>query len=86
MGKAPSFFVMFSKRDNFRDFLFAYLQDELFPKYGLHLKVRIAAVGVDSPQSFVLVELSIRETTPHGIIFTPSNCRVALQTKDWPSE
>ena len=28
MGPPPSFSAMFSKEDNFRDFLFAYLEDE----------------------------------------------------------
>ena len=30
MGEPPSFPAMFSKRDNFRDFLFASLDDEVF--------------------------------------------------------
>ena len=32
MGTPPSFSTMFSKGDNFCDFLFAYLEDEVFPK------------------------------------------------------
>ena len=33
---------MFSKRDNFHDFLFAHLEDKVFPKRGLLLKVEFA--------------------------------------------
>ena len=45
MGIPPSFFAMFSKGDNFRDFLFAYLEDEIFPKWGLLLKERLCSDG-----------------------------------------
>ena len=38
MSTSPSFSAMFSKGDNLRDFLFAYLEDKLFPKWGLLLK------------------------------------------------
>ena len=38
MGTSPSFSAMFLKGDNFRDFLFAYLEDKVFPKWGLLLK------------------------------------------------
>ena len=33
--------AMFSKGDNFRDFMFAYLEDEGFPEWGLLLKENI---------------------------------------------
>ena len=39
------FSSIFSKGDNFPDFLFAYLEDELFPKWGLLLKERIRLYG-----------------------------------------
>ena len=45
MGTPPSFFAMFSKGDNFRDFLFAYLEEEIFPKWGLLLKERLCSDG-----------------------------------------
>ena len=38
MDTPPSFSTMFSKGDNFHDFLLAYLEDEVFPKWGLCLK------------------------------------------------
>ena len=45
MGSSPSFPTMFSKGDNFHDFLFAYLEGEVFPKRGLLLKERIGSDG-----------------------------------------
>ena len=41
MGTPPSFSAMFSKGDNFFYFLFAYLEDKVFPKMGLLLKERL---------------------------------------------
>ena len=38
MGTPPSFSATFSKGDKFRDFLFVYLEDEIFLKWGLLLK------------------------------------------------
>ena len=38
MGTPPSFSTMFSKRDNFCDFLFVYLENEVSPKIGSTLK------------------------------------------------
>ena len=38
IGIPPSFSSMFSKGDNFLDFLLAYLEDEVFPNWGLFLK------------------------------------------------
>ena len=32
MGTSPTFSARISKGDNFRDFLFAYLEDKVFPK------------------------------------------------------
>ena len=43
MGTAESFSAMFLKGDNFRDFLFAYLEDEVFPNCSLLLKQRICS-------------------------------------------
>ena len=37
----PLSFSTFSKGDNFHDFLFAYLEGEVFPKSGLLFKERI---------------------------------------------
>ena len=37
MGTPTSFSAMFSKGDNFQDFLFAHLEDEVFQKWGLLL-------------------------------------------------
>ena len=45
MGTPPSFSAMFSKGDNFHDFLFAYLEDKVFQKWGLLLKERICSDG-----------------------------------------
>ena len=45
MGTPPSFFPIFSKGDNFHDFLFAYLEDKVFPKRGLLIKERICSNG-----------------------------------------
>ena len=45
MATLSSFSAMFSKRDNFRDFLFAYLEDKVFLKLGLFLKERICSDG-----------------------------------------
>ena len=45
MGIPPSFSPMFTKGDNFRDFLFAYLEDDVFPKWRLLLKERICSKG-----------------------------------------
>ena len=42
-GIPPTFSAMFSKGDNFRGFLFAYLEDEVFPIWGLLLKERICS-------------------------------------------
>ena len=41
----PSFTDMFSKRENFCYFLFAVLEDEIFPKLNVLLKERICAGG-----------------------------------------
>ena len=38
LSTPPSFSAMFSKGDNSRDFLLAYLEEEVFPKWGLLLK------------------------------------------------
>ena len=35
IGTPPSFSAMFSKEDNFRDILFHYLEDKIFPNWGL---------------------------------------------------
>ena len=43
MGTSPSFSAMFSKGYNFHYFLFAYLEDKVFPKWGLLLKKRICS-------------------------------------------
>ena len=48
IGIPPSFSSMFSKGDNFLDFLLAYLEDEVFPKWGLFLKERICSMGANS--------------------------------------
>ena len=37
--------TIYSKGDNFHDFLLAYLEDEVFPKWGLCLKERICSIG-----------------------------------------
>ena len=42
MGTPPALSAMFSKGDNFRDFLFAYQEDEVFPKWGQLLKDEFA--------------------------------------------
>ena len=47
MGTSPSFYAMFSKGDNFRGFLFAYLEDKVFSKWGLLLKKRICSLGAN---------------------------------------
>ena len=44
-GYTTSFSAMFSKGDNFGDFLFAYLRDEVFPKWGQLLKEWICSDG-----------------------------------------
>ena len=44
----PSFSAMFSKGDDFHDFLFAYLEDKDFPKWGLLVKERICSDGSKS--------------------------------------
>ena len=38
MGTPPSSSSMFSKGDNFHDFLIAHVEDEVFPKWGLKSK------------------------------------------------
>ena len=43
-GCTSIFSAMFSKGDNFCDFLFAYLVDEVFPKCGLRLKESICSL------------------------------------------
>ena len=45
MVTPASFSAMCSKGDNFPDFLFAYLQDEVFQKRDLLLKERICSEG-----------------------------------------
>ena len=45
MGTPPSFTAMFSKGDNFRDFLLAYLENIVFLKWGPFLKERICSDG-----------------------------------------
>ena len=44
MGTPPFFSAMFSKGDNFCEFL-AYLEDKVFPKWGLLVKERICSSG-----------------------------------------
>ena len=44
-GYTSIFSGMFLKRDNFGDLLFAYLEDEVFPKWGLLLKKGICSYG-----------------------------------------
>ena len=46
MATPQSFFAMFSKGDNFRDFLFAYLEDKDFPKGGVLLTKRICSARI----------------------------------------
>ena len=41
----PTFFSMFTKGENSHDFLIAYLEDEVFSKWGLLLKERICSDG-----------------------------------------
>ena len=45
MSTPPSFSAIYSKGDNFCDFLFAYLNDKVFSKWGLLLKERICSLG-----------------------------------------
>ena len=45
MGTCPSFSVMFSKGDSFHNFLFVYMEDEVFLKQGILLKERICSDG-----------------------------------------
>ena len=45
MATPTSVSAMFSKGDNFNDSLFAYLEDEVFPKWGLLLKGTICSSG-----------------------------------------
>ena len=45
MGTPQFFSTMFRKGDNFRDFLFAYLTDKVFPIWTLLLKERICSKG-----------------------------------------
>ena len=44
----PSFYAMFSKGDNFCDFLFAFLEVEVFPKWGLLLRKEFAPIGANN--------------------------------------
>ena len=44
------------------------------------IKKILCAVGL-TPVLLLKSNTSIREATLHGIIFTPSNCRVILETK-----
>ena len=45
MGTPPSFSAMLSKGDNFRDFLFAYLEDMAFLNLGLLVKEKMCSNG-----------------------------------------
>ena len=45
MGPSPSFSAIFSKGDNFRDFLSVHLEDEVFPQWSLLLKKIICSGG-----------------------------------------
>ena len=45
MGTPLSFFAIFSKGDNFRDFLFVHLEDKVFPKWDLLVKKRMCSDG-----------------------------------------
>ena len=44
-GYTPIFSRQFCKGDNFHDVVFAYLEDEVFPEWGLLLKKRICSDG-----------------------------------------
>ena len=49
MGTPPSFFLaMFLKGDNFRDFLFSFLDDEVLLKWGLLLMNEFTPMGTSS--------------------------------------
>ena len=48
MGTPPSYSAMLSKGDNFCEFLFAYLEDEVFPKWGLLLRKEFALMRANS--------------------------------------
>ena len=45
MGSSPSFSALFSKGDNFPDFMCAYLEYKVLLKWGLLLKERICSSG-----------------------------------------
>ena len=48
VGTFPSYSAMLSKGDNYRDFLFAYLEVEVVPIWDLILKERIYSDGLKS--------------------------------------
>ena len=48
MCTLPCFPAIFTKGDNFRDFLFAYLEDEIFQKRDLLLKEGTGPIGTNS--------------------------------------
>ena len=51
---------MFLKGDNFRDLLFAYLEDEIIPKWDLHLTLR-APSKIAEDDTFIFFILSVEE-------------------------
>ena len=58
MGTSSSFSAMFSRRDSFRDFLFAYMEDKVFPKLNLLLQERIC---LDERKLFRLWDMGNKE-------------------------
>ena len=56
----PSFSATFSKGDTFHCFLFAYLEDEVFLKWGLLFKERICCDGrKKNPHEMISVKLTV---------------------------
>ena len=62
-------------------FRFSFLSYEYFD-----LTLFTLNCSLDWPQWFCFNWISIREATLRGIMFSPNNCRVILETKGWPSE
>ena len=69
MGIPPAFSAMFSKGDNFRDFLFVYQEDEVFPKWGL--------LALKSPSNLLL-------TVPRRYFCCGSSVLHVMSVYIWP--
>ena len=81
MGTPPSFSAMFSKGDNFRDFLFAYLEDEILSKLVLLLKERICSDGKENYFLYKMTPIYMGGNNANDRVSSPESVPIYLRNK-----